>query len=192
VTRKTALLAVATGIGLTGSGCFDHVQKPVRNHPTVTAAEFTRLPEGWRAFDDGFGVLTSDGVSVESYALSWAYEPDSSGWANRMPRNATAISVLLLRRPPDGKTNLCRSAPELSGFGRIRRLPLVLPKTTRDRQEGAPSVLEYRVFGRMDESYNVDLRVAVKSPHPSAKVLRRAQSVVDHIRFPRWPRPKRC
>jgi hypothetical protein len=53
-------------------------------------------------------------------------------------------------------------------------------------------VLEYRVFGRLDESYNVDLRVDINSIHPTPTMMRTAQTVVSGIRFPRWPRLKRC
>jgi hypothetical protein len=184
VIRATSLLAVVAAlIGCSGQAQSDAVAQP---------AKFTRVPPGWRTFQSDFGVLGPQGVSVESYALSWRYDPGPSGWANRMPRDATAITVLLLRRPPSVRTNLCKNAPHLGAYGPILRLPLVLPKTTSDRLEGAPDVLEYRVFGRMDESYNVDLRVDVRSLRPTREQLRRAQDVVNHIRFPRWPRLERC
>jgi hypothetical protein len=62
-----------------------------------------------------------------------------------------------------------------------------LPGATVNRLEGAPKVLEYRVFGRIDESYDVDLRVDVNSLHPSAAMLHTAQAVVSNIHFPIWP-----
>ena len=48
-------------------------------------------------------------------------------------------------------------------------------------------MLEYRVFGRIGESYAVDLRVDVKNLHPSAAMLHTAQAVVSNIHFPIWP-----
>jgi len=159
----------------------------------VQPARFARLPSGWRAFDNDFGLLTPRGADVSSYALSWAYEPGSHGWANAMPRKGIAVSVILIRRASSGvRVNLCRSAPHLGGFPKIRRLPLRLPRTPAGRLEGAPNVLEYRIFGRMDESYNVDLRVDVNDLHPGAAMLRTAQRVVAGIRFPVWPRRARC
>ena len=74
----------------------------------------------------------------------------------------------------------------------IRRLPLRLPGTTSHRLEGDSRVLEFHVAGRMDESYNVDLRVDVNRLHLGAAMLRRAQAVVSGLRFPRWPKLKRC
>ena len=151
----------------------------------VPAAKFTRVPHGWRAFDRDFAVLSSRGGSVQSYALSWAYTPGPFGWANRMPRDAIAVSVILIRDSRCRALHYGTSPP-------IRHLPLRLPTTTRDRQEGQPDIPEYRVFGRMGESYNVDLRVDINNVRPSNAMLRLAQSVVDGIHFPNWPRPARC
>ena len=152
---------------------------------TGPSAKFTRVPHGWRAFDRDFAVLSSRGGSVQSYALSWAYKPGPFGWANRMPRNAIAVSVILIR------DSRCR-ALHLGGSPAITHLPLRLPTATRDRQEGQPNIPEYRVFGRMGESYNVDLRVDINNVRPSHAMLSVAQSVVDGIHFPKWPRPARC
>jgi hypothetical protein len=159
----------------------------------VQPATFTRLPRGWRAFQDVAGLLTRSGADVNSYALSWAYKPNPYGWANQMPRNAIAVNAILSRRSPGtSHTNLCWKTPHLPGFPRIGRLPLRLPQTTSHRQEGQPNIPEYRIFGRIDESYNVDLRVDINNPHPTAAMLRRAETVVSHIRFPAWPRLRRC
>jgi hypothetical protein len=122
-----------------------------------------------------------------------AYKPGPFGWANSMPAGAIAVNVILIRRAAGrSSANLCGRAPHLPGFPRIRRLPLRLPRTTTDRQEGQPRVPEYRVFGRMDDSYNVDLHVDVNSLHPSPNMLRAAQTVVSGIRFPSWPRLRSC
>jgi hypothetical protein len=156
-------------------------------------ATFTRLPRGWHAFDRDFGVLTRSGGDVESYALSWAYKPNSFGWANAMPRNAIAVQVLLLRSGPAyQQINLCLHTPHLASFPEIRRLPLRLPRTTGSRLEGAPRVPEYRIFGRYDEMYNVDLRVDISNAMPTKAMLRTAQRIAAGLRFPAWPRRRSC
>ncbi len=159
----------------------------------VQPAKFRRLPHGWRAFQNVAGLLTRGGADVNSYALSWAYKPNPYGWANQMPGDGIAVNIILSRRSPgSSRTNLCWNTPHLAGFAKIRHLPLRLPRMTSARQEGQPNIPEYRVFGRIDESYNVDLRVDINNPRPTAAMLRRAQSVVSHIRFPTWPRLRRC
>ncbi len=157
----------------------------------VRPAKFTHLPYGWRAFQNDFGLLSRRGADVTSYALSWAYTPGPFGWADSMPRNGIAVNVILIRRSV-GSThmNLCWNTPHLAP--KIRRLPLRLPKTTNHTQEGQPRIPEYRIFGRLDESYDIDLRVDINNPHPTPALLRRAQGVVRHIRFPDWPRLRRC
>ena len=184
-----ALVAVVAFEGAAAANGRGPAARPI----VVGPARFTYLPPRWRAFDHDFGVLTRRGADVNSYALSWAYKPNPFGCANRMPPGAIAINVILIRRAPGKMTaNLCAHAPSFRAYPQIRRLPLRLPGRTADRQEGQPRVLEYRVFGRMDDSYNVDLRVDVNSVHPTVAMLRTAQAVVSRIRFPRWPRLKSC
>jgi hypothetical protein len=166
------------------------VDAPPPKPIVVRAAKFEHRPAGWRFEDGDFDVLTRRGADVESAAFS--FRPYRLGWALRMPPNGIAVTVHLIRRSANTHANLCGSVPHWPGSPAIRRLPLRLPKTTSDRLEGAPRVLEYRVFGRMDESYNVDLRVDVNRLRPTATMLRRAQAVVDGIRFPSWPRLERC
>jgi hypothetical protein len=185
-----ASIAVAVVTGFTAP----RVEAGKPSKPIVVGpARFTNLPGGWRAFDHDFGRLTGRGADVSSYALSWSYEPGPFGWANTMPPGAIAVNVILIRRAPSkARLNLCANAPHLHGYPKIRRLPLRLPRTTTDRLEGQPRVPEYRVFGRMDDSYNVDLRVDINTPHPDASTLRTAQAVVSAIRFPPWPRLQSC
>jgi hypothetical protein len=90
------------------------------------------------------------------------------------------------------RINLCLHTPHLADAPPIRRLPLRLSRTTGSRLEGAPDVPEYRVFGRMGEMYNVDLRVDINDPHPTRSMLRAAQQVVSGLRFPVWPRRRTC
>lgn len=184
--RTTAVVAAIVLAGTLGGAPAQSSGRA--SHIVVKPAKFGYLPRGWHAFQNDFGVLTRRGASVESYMLSWAYRPGPLGW--RIPPRGIAVGVLLLRR--GGTTNLCRSTPHMTGYPPIRRLPLRLPRTTSDRFEGSPNVLEYRVFGRMGDSYNVDLRVDVNSLHPTAAMLRTAQRVVNAIRFPTWPRLERC
>jgi hypothetical protein len=160
----------------------------------VQPAKLTHLPLGWTTPDSRYARLSRHGgASTYSDALNWRYKPSQYGWASQIPRDGIAVSIILFRGSGnDPFLNLCRYTPHLSGFPKIRRLPLRLPKITGGSLEGAPKVLEYRVFGRMGESYNVDLRVDVNSLHPGTAMLRRAQSVVSQIRFPTWPRLKHC
>ena len=184
--RAGAIVVAIALVGSTGSPASD-------NRIVVQPAKFTNLPRGWKAFDSDFGFLTSRGANAYSYALSWRWQPNSFGWATQMPRGAIAVTVSLIRRSPGKtKTNLCLHVPRLSDSPKIRRLPLQLPATTPYRLEGEPGVIEYRVFGRMDDSYDVDLRVDVNSRHPSETQRQSAQNVVSHLRFPTWPRKKRC
>jgi hypothetical protein len=160
---------------------------------SLAPAKFTSVPLGWHAFDDDVGALTRNGGETGSYALSWNYSPRPGGWASVMPRRGIAVQMLLLRRRPDGlRINLCLHTPHLRDSPPIRRLPLRLPATTGSRLEGAPRVLEYRVFGRIGDMYNVDLRVDVNDPHPTRSMLRAARQVVSGLRFPVWPRRRSC
>jgi hypothetical protein len=186
VTRRTALHATAIALVLLFAGGSLAQRKPI----VVQAAKFTTIPRGWRVSDDDFGFLTRRGAGVGSLALS--YRPSPRGWAVDMPRDGIAVSVLLIRRSSDPRANLCGRVPHWPDSPEIRRLPLRLPKTTGHRLEGDSRVLEFRVAGRMDESYNVDLRVDVNRVHPTAAMLARAQAVVSGLRFPSWPKLKRC
>jgi len=153
----------------------------------VQGAKFRELPHSWQAFDSDFTYLTRQGASINTYALSWPYrQSNPTGWGPAMPRNAIAVSVILIRRSIDPTVDLCRRTPHEHGFP-ARWLPLRLPRATSKRLEGEPGVLEYRVFGRIGESYNLDLRVEVNSLHPTAAMLRTAQAVVSRILFRVWP-----
>jgi hypothetical protein len=156
----------------------------------VHAATFAYRPRGWHFADRDFDVLTRRGADVGSAAFS--FRPYRYGWALRFPRNGIAVTVHLIRRSADPHANLCGRVPRWADSPPIRRLPLRLPATTTATLEGDPGVVEYRVFGRLGESYDVDLRVDVKNLRPTRAMLRRAQAVVSGIRFPRWPTPKRC
>jgi hypothetical protein len=149
---------------------------------------------GWRQFNDAPDLLTRRGANASAYALSWPYRPNSLGWAGAMPRDGIAASVYLIRRDVGAATglNLCRYTPHLSAYPLVRKLPLHLPSTTTDTLEGAPNIPEYRVFGRIGESYNVEVRVDINNPRPGAALLSAAQRAVSAISFPRWPNKDRC
>jgi hypothetical protein len=147
----------------------------------------------WKTFDRDFALLSRSGADLESYALSWAYKPNPHGWANRMPPNAIGVNVILIRRTTTNPAdNLCGKTPHLAVYPRIRHFPLMLPKTTTATQEGEPNIPEYRVFGRFDNLYNIDLRVDINRLHPTAAMLKLAQRVVSGLRFPRWPLVRDC
>src|SRR3954447_15939458 len=159
----------------------------------VHPAKFTYVPRGWRAFDRDFSLLTHRGADVESYALSWAYNPNWLGWGNGMPSNAIGVTVILIRRSTTNPAaNLCGATPRLAGYPPIRDLPLMLPKRTTATQEGEPNIPEYRVFGRFNDYYNVDLRVDINRAHPTPAMLQLAQRVVSGLRFPHWPLVANC
>ncbi len=58
--------------------------------------------------------------------------------------------------------------------------------------EGADDIPEYRIFGRIGESYNFEVRVVIDRHRPTRTLLANAQRVVSAIRFPHWPTPARC
>jgi hypothetical protein len=159
----------------------------------VPAPRFAGLPRGWRQLGDG-GLLTRRGANASAVATSWAYHPSSLGWAAAIPRGGIAVEVLLIRREPGAATglDLCRVTPHLASYPLVRRLPLRLPATTSATLEGSPDVPEYRIFGRIGESYDFEVRVDVRSRRPAAALLAVAQRAVAAIRFPRWPNRERC
>jgi hypothetical protein len=202
VVARIALPATAGAIAVAGNRVWV-ATNPIITSPglsargsvriAVHAAKFAYVPVGWKTFDRDFALLHRRGADVESYALSWAYTPNSLGWASRMPPNAIGVHVILIRRSPTNPTaNLCGQTPHLPNFPLIRRFPLVLPHTTAATQEGEPNIPEYRVFGRFDDFYNIDLRVDINRVHPTPAMLQLAQHVVSGLRFPRWPLSTDC
>jgi hypothetical protein len=88
--------------------------------------------------------------------------------------------------------NLCRRTPHLADYPLVRKLPLHLPRTTAHTFEGADNIPEYRILGRIGESYNFEVRVVIDRHRPTRALLAAAQRGVSAIRFPRWPTPARC
>jgi hypothetical protein len=159
----------------------------------VPAPSFKALPRGWRQFNDAPDFLTRRGANAGAFATSWRYRQNSFGWARSLPRDGIVVSVYLIRRNP-GKTvgNLCGRTPHLRDYPLVRKLPLRLPRTTTHTFEGADDIPEYRIFGRIGESYNFEVRVVIARHRPTGALLAAAQHVVAAIRFPRWPTPARC
>jgi len=191
--RPDGLFATPTGVWVTTRSSVIRLPAHESVRIAVHPATFTYVPVGWKTFDRDFALLNRRGADLESYALSWAYKPNPLGWANRMPPNAIAVHVLLIRRSPTNPAaNLCANTPHLPNSPPIRQFPLVLPKTTAATQEGEPNIPEYRVFGRFDNFYNIDLRVDINRLHPTPAMLQLAQRVVSGMRFPRWPLVPDC
>ena len=88
--------------------------------------------------------------------------------------------------------NLCGRTPHLTDYPLVRKLPLHLPRTTAHTFEGADNIPEYRILGRIGESYNFEVRVVIDRHRPTPAQLDAAQRAVSAIRFPRWPTPARC
>ncbi|MGZ4358981.1 MAG: hypothetical protein ACXVZW_04255 [Gaiellaceae bacterium] len=161
--------------------------------PRVSGATFSSVPIGWSRFDRDFDVLQASGTEVESFATSWRYRLGSPRPIGSLPPNGILVWVRLFRMPPArGRPNLCRQTPHLPGYPLVRALPLRLPRVTSSTLEGSPRIPEYHLFGRIGESYDIELRVDIRNPRPPAQLLAEAQRVVDAIRFPSWPRRSRC
>ena len=158
----------------------------------VQPAKFTHLPTGWEKLPTTPAVLTPAGADTESTALSWHYKPSSFGWATGMPRNGIAVNVILMRGTSGPRINLCHDTPHVHGSPKIKNFPLQLPSRANGALEGATNVPEYRIFGRLDNSYNIDLRVDIKNRQPTVRMLRTAQAIVGRIHFPLSPRPIHC
>jgi hypothetical protein len=159
----------------------------------VPAPSFRALPHGWRQFNDAPDFLTRRGANAGAVATSWRYRPSSVGWAGSLPRDGIVVSVNLIRRNPGNAVgNLCGRTPHLRDYPLVRKLPLRLPRTTTHTLEGADDIPEYRIFGRIGESYNFEVRVMIDRQRPTRVLLAAAQRGVSAIRFPRWPTPARC
>jgi hypothetical protein len=125
----------------------------VASPPPVVS--FARLPTGWHRFG-GIG---------GAYATSWAYRPNSRGWAPAMPRDATVVRDFF-------PTTATRYSP----------LKLVLPRKPATLLEGTRDTPEYRIRGRT-HGRNVEVWVDIRRRHPTRAELRAAQDVVAAIRF---------
>jgi hypothetical protein len=100
------------------------------------------------------------------------------------------IVWVLLFRSGGTNVNLCRTTPHFPDHP-ARMFPLRLPPTTSNTLEGAPTVKEYRVFGRYADYYNFEVRVDI-APHAAPHAWQLAAHVVAAIRFPTWPTLAAC
>jgi hypothetical protein len=158
----------------------------------VRAPTFSYLPATWRAFATP-GDLTPRGAQAGAFATSWPFRLTTvDGPAGSMPADAILVNVSLIRTNPSKQIgSLCERTPHLASHPPVHRLPLRLPMTTAATLEGT-AWPEYRVFGRLGDSYNFDVRVDISSQRPSARLLRLARLVVAHVNLPRWPTPTTC
>lgn len=163
------------------------------SHPLVPPATLRVVPTGWQVFTGNPNTLTRQGTSVETIITSWHWRVDSGiGPGNAVPRNGVLIDIQLFRNATNWRsTNLCETTPVLRGHPE-RKLPLRLPETTTFTSEGPPFMLEYRVFGRFDNSYNYEVRVDINNSHPSESTLKLASRIVSSIDFPAWPTAATC
>jgi hypothetical protein len=145
------------GIGLAFAG----LPTTLASGASEPTPRFSVVPSGWSVPRPAWG-------AQDGYALSWRYRPNPRGWANSMPRNGIAVYVIV----PD-RTRV-----------RYPPLRLRLPKWPSGTLEGAPHTPEYRIFGRV-RGHDVEIRVAIRRPRPTAAQLRVAQRVVSGIRFTR-------
>jgi hypothetical protein len=119
--------------------------------PTVS---FAQLPPGWHHYP-----------GVPGLAVSWAYRPNSAGWAPSMPRNGIAVSVFFVN---DAR--------------RLRPLRLVVPRSPATTLEGAPDTPEYRIEGSVD-GHDVDVFIDIRRRRPTRGQLRVVQRVLDAVHF---------
>jgi hypothetical protein len=162
------------------------------NAVSVPPPSFSHLPSRWRSFATS-GDLTPSGAQAGAFATSWPYRLATiDGPAGSIPSNAILVNVSLIRSNPGKQTgSLCSRTPHLADHPPIRNLPLQLPPTTTATLDGTPWP-EYQAFGRLGNSYNLEVRVDISNRHPSPKLLDLAQRVVAAIRLPRWPTPTIC
>lgn len=131
------------------------MQPPAQPPIPPIAVSFGHLPAGWRQFPGIGGAL----------ATSWPYQPGPRGWALSIPRNGVVVHVFFVRDTPP-----------------YARLLLRLPASTTFALDGAPSIPEYRIHGRL-RGHNVEVWVDIRRPHPTTSQLRVAQQVVSALRF---------
>ncbi|HLX78228.1 MAG TPA: hypothetical protein VKR27_05030 [Acidimicrobiales bacterium] len=161
--------------------------------PLVSPASAGMLPRGWQEFTNTPNVLTRQGSTRETIITSWHWQVDSGvGPGDAVPPSGVLIDIYLFRTAANWRsTNLCDTTPHLPGYP-ARKLPLRLPATTTFTSEGPPFMPEYRVLGRLANSYNYEIRVDINKPHPSGQSLALAQRIVSSIHFPIWPLPTSC
>jgi hypothetical protein len=158
----------------------------------VPPPRFSHLPPRWRSFATS-GDLTPRGAQSGVFATSWPYRLTTvDGPGGSIPPNAILVNVSLIRsNPGNGPAASAAEHPTSPATSLIHTLPLRLPTTTTATLDGT-AWPEYRVFGRLGNSYNVEVRVDISNRHPSAELLRLARLAVAAIEFPRWPTPTTC
>ena len=138
----------------------------------VCGASFTGLRSDWhqsRQRCTTFSDRTSDGNT-----FTWAATPRS-------------VNNLLVRLPPSGiYIWIDLNRPTRRVAGRRLHLPLRLRDAVVLRQEGTPSLPEYRFQGRYEHRYEAIVGVDFGRSHPSRKDRLLAQRALNGIVWPRW------
>jgi hypothetical protein len=164
------------------AGCSsDPPAAPTRHQAEVRRAAFSRLPPGWRQFDDVVQRRGPCHVIANSLAANFpADKAGSYGWAAAMPPDGIAITVSLIGPviPEDQRR---------ADYPRADAAPLELPRTTASSLEGSPEVPEYRAFRRTPD-YLVEVRADINNPEPGAGLLDEAQSAISRLNLPDWPK----
>jgi hypothetical protein len=143
----------------------------------VQPAHVAALPRGWHSWNDAPDLLTARGAQAGTLVANFRVRRDDPlGWAHQLGRGRIVISVVL-RRSCRGPAP--RSEPRL-------HLPLGLAHAEHARQEGSP-LAEDRFEGGIGRDYDLDVRVDYGEAQPSRAARREVQSVLDELRFPRWP-----
>ena len=145
--------------------------------PWGCPATFHGLPGAWSHSDTGPILLGDWPVTTTSWAST-----GRSGLLTGLRRNGVYVEVIL-SRPAGGLRGPVTRAfvphPQLTW------LPVAaFPK-------GPPGRGFQRVMGRFEHNYDVDLQIIYSRRHPRRETIVRAQTAVDALRWPRWPRMSR-
>lgn len=151
--------------------------------------ELLRFPpsDGWYVGSGGGGE-----VRATDYAAAWASTVPYRNGPNDLPPVRT-----LQELPADGillwvgvsRDSRFSPTAELRRDPRPVDLPLRLNQTAGGpgfEGQPRPDIALYRLYGRVDQQYDVDLWVFFGRGEPSAEQRARAQTMLDRLEFPRW------
>jgi hypothetical protein len=153
---------------------------------TVPPARFPARP-GWHLGTSGPGKIQAQGEQTESFAATVRYGDP----ANQLPPTKTVqrlggddILIWL------GLSRDSRQPPP--AYANETRLPLRIDRSRAfTNWEGNPNYWRdslYRQTAALPGQYDLDLWVFFGAAHPSEAVVARAQSMLNAVRLPRWPR----
>lgn len=146
---------------------------------SVEPARFRRRPS-WRIGTSGSSKLLAQGAQTETWASTVRYRDPIL----QLPPRRTLVHL-----PRDGvviHVDLSRSWPTLKehtqGGWRIDSRQISTNVEGQPQQNGL-----YRAY-IVRPRYNVDIWVYFGVPHPSRRVIARAQAELNAVSLPRWPR----